>query len=526
MNRQVARSTRKLLEKIWCFALVIGAASSVSIAQENPPWPPDRETLFAPGFEVVSVEYFELPEPTPTAALTPYCDQRPSSDHRYNKWVSVLRDDQWFICNIDSGEQRGPFQLTFDDVQLAPAAVTPDGEWLILGTSSGEVTLPITTTYYSYHPATGQRHALGQVTIRSGINSIGNNGFTRWLSTTRGAFEISYGGESVADEYYAFDVTQPDSFQLITSGWMYDYYDDPPRYEYTETYAFTLWETGSFATTSRCNFTLYDATGVYRREVGYDCIGARVFRAGEDYLTVRVDSPESAKSRLLRFNPHSGYEVTHLLDEIEWFVGVSPDGRYAALVIGTNGRVNLENYYPPYGTYPKYHSYYPLHETVSLVVLDVQAGKSVYEAPLELETEYAYSNLYHFWCGDDCFAYSTNCEHQTLLRFTDEKVITSPPLAVQCGDDASGNFAKFSPDQQYILDDYCDAELEYCLVDVETGERQRLFASKLRYHTSANWLDDETLQVRLMPFSRSNSQDRRMAVYTVSITFEHTTNDQ
>lgn len=488
MNLQIVR--RAVLVSVFLSVVMFPVS-----AQDNPPWPPDPDTLFAPGVEILSVEETESTTETINCGL---------SSHSNSGWVYYVDDDQVQLCNIDTGETRNLSPLTSEEVGYLPndfnrAFLSPDKTWLVY---ARDVAIPGTNgqrVVSSYRLADGHINLLGTIDLLVGLNHPNMRGFRGWLSETRGTLVIDIFGDSVADDYFTYDVTQPDSLKPVGSGFYY-YYSAPPRYEVMMTSASLAFAT-SLDYRVDCTMSLLDADGEYHINLGYDCIGAWALRGGGQYFTLQVEAEDSTTSNLLRFDPYTGEKSVLMTDEIEWLVGVSPDGRYALLLMDDNGQLDLahEDFMSLYSF--NLHYYLSLNAPSRIVVWDNNTRTILHEMT---EPDGILPQFRQTWCGDDCLLYAYGCAADysalpvTLLRFDENQGVTAQTLEASCYDVGLEALILTSPDTRYLFHRLTPERL----IEVETGAAYPLFAegeSAVYRVPQAEWLDNETLKIWLRP---------------------------
>ncbi|MFN8531423.1 MAG: hypothetical protein U0670_22695 [Anaerolineae bacterium] len=234
---------------------------------------------------------------------------------------------RWLIlsCLIFAVRQTGD--------QIVRTSTSPDGQW--------EVTIvyvpPESPTglggyaVFSENMTTHQRLQLGDLPRR--LMAVSEPYFGEWVSNTQFAIRVD-GPESFSGSLYIADASQENSVETM-QGWVYDFREQPPRYEYLETDALIRWKTGTFtAFHHACSLALYDAFGLRQFLLGYDCAGstsmygdcqplhylgeANRFRNGRDrYIYLRFDAPPEASSMIRMIDAVTGAQTPLLSGEIE-----------------------------------------------------------------------------------------------------------------------------------------------------------------------------------------------------------------
>lgn len=163
------------------------------------------------------------------------------------EWVFVNHDSGKYLCNTTTDERYGPLPENIDWATdefnvLAYATTSPDSNWVVLAAIRPE-TYTDSFEYYGFELATSNLNYLGK--IYYDMFAVTYPSFGEWVSDSLGSIHDITGPESMSDGFYVFDVTQADSLELAAQGWVYDFYNDPPRYEYTLTDQFIQNKTGS-----------------------------------------------------------------------------------------------------------------------------------------------------------------------------------------------------------------------------------------------------------------------------------------
>lgn len=591
--------------KAWlivCTLLIVGVVR-VS-AQDNLPWPPDTETLFAPGVEVVSVEIRETPylpfgyelelddearlvriTDTSTQQVTeyPYPDEvseggrltrhdyagesnvlyqtEPSTDPlkiwRFDAsagiftpiglicgqmpwasgwqvlefWLYQTLDNGLYVCFTGDGTLRGPINLTPEelgciDVCEGKAVVSPDGQWLFYQQKiDKEPSSDSVVKFFSYRLDNGEILFIGEAIRDTGFlasEHMGYDGFSRWMSDTRGTIEFTYIGESSKDPRYTFEVNRANSLQSLPLFWpdLASREQEPVRYEEVITHAFRVFKSGAGGTERQtCTFTVYDATGLYQTELGYDCLGAQVMHRGEHYFTVTADGADVPDTHLVRFDAYTGKITTLFTDQIEWLYDVSEDGRIAVMVVDDDGIPNMVD--SPDFFFGDDRSLI-LDDTAKVVVLDTQTGNVLYEAPATVSFNWVQAIVR--WCGADCLVVTVPYVSTAMIQL-DMPTFTLP---IHPSDDEDVTFdachyyvstaSVLSPDEGRLYADFA-ANL---IIERATGKYARVFNPHIchPYYGRMKWLDDGRLELTLRS-AMNDSNDRlsviREAIYTLRI---------
>jgi hypothetical protein len=279
------------------------------------------------------------------------CDVQIVALPNEGEWRYVYHEDDLYLCFTETGETVGPLEVPDhlswrNSIPIEgdfPPAPSPDGQWLLLGGyDADENGIDPYLELYSYHLPTCELLHLGQLDYVPYLSGYLPQ-VQDWVSSTQGLIQEYSDGESNSDRFYIFDVSRPESLELAVVGWMYNFYEVPPRYEYMTTHSFLEWKTGSvWNEHQNCIFNLYDARGFRTYDLGYSCaprIGSDycengAMRIGDDYLFIRSEREEQGYNTLTYLDTETG-ELTDLLRNTgSTLLNISPDGRYLTLLTG------------------------------------------------------------------------------------------------------------------------------------------------------------------------------------------------
>lgn len=395
-----------------------------------------------------------------TGTITPHdmvCDNLIPAPPAQGKWVALIGWDTQAgvqldvrLCNTATGEITPPlpddidwyFPYPFPPVEVA---TSPDSNWLVLIASEGEGTFgrdtytPLAYAFYSYEIATGEVLRIGEVPIRLNMDTdINMPTIGGWVDDTHALVVHTLLGESAPNDFYNFDVTQAGSLSLFLQGWLQRstrvYIDYNRSYQTLETSAQLQFITGShFEFHQPCILSIYDTHGFRQFELGYDCLAAHFFYADGAYYTVRADANPSATSTLIRVDSLTG-EITELFTgEIEGFVQLSPDGRYATLMMDDNGQVDRVDVYlnaPRGGAQDPYEL-----ESPYFVTIDTQSGQVIETSTDADRFRYDYSNPFEYLLSPNANKYAVRMTQIGETTFTAEVTPRyyngySPPRAI------------------------------------------------------------------------------------------------
>lgn len=436
------------------------------------------------------------------------------------EWVllrSVEESEEIRLCFTETGQESFPLPEEITTLaRINEFKVSPDGKWMVMMGYIPDPAQPYGANMqvYSYELATEIYHTLGEFRFDGSSNLF----FSSWMSDVRGTIDYGPPQESLSKSYYTFDVTQPNSLEFITQGWMYHYdYDDPPRYDIVTTTAFGEWKTGSsgMAQHDPCKFTLYNAAGVHETyELGYDCAFAKVVRANaEAYLYIRIDSNPDEFSTLVQLNPYTGTQTALFEGEIESIEGVSPDGRYALLVMDRSGRIDLVDRYSDFVNWNAMPEAY-------LVILDTVSQEIIYRTGVYrgADIEWLADNrlfllTYTVSSLQSSGRYLTNHEALRLINlnpngYTETKIDDVPGVSPR----------HLSPDHQYLIATR-DGKAESAIIRLADGSIVPFLSDihNLQYVVYSQWVTSSQLQVRVSPKVGTSSDPDRYAVYTIQI---------
>jgi hypothetical protein len=334
-----------------------------------------------------------------------------------------------------------------------------------------------------------------------GIPEHGND-FTRiedWISDTRAVVRAyEWGTNSYNEQYYVVDVDHPNNLEYIASGTGVTpiYTENPPHVEWMPS-VYSYCDDGEYSSDWHIydlmtrTLTLYPAVG------GVTGLSFPLMDGTEDRLYRRVtdDGDElcgSAHSAtLVRFNYGTGEWQDLMTGEIEWIDSVSPDGRYAVLIMGSDGEILSNNWLIEGGG--DYRREFSTH----LIVLDLNTISMVYEAT---------SSVFHDY--NNPFSPSGTARPLSLTwldgnTFLIQYVDGIGDQVIQLGDEIEvlGEWRGLkehrtsfilSPDKRHILLNYGNGQ--YSLFNLETGETMPI-TNASEYSPSVYWVDSDTLHL-------------------------------
>jgi hypothetical protein len=290
--------------------------------------------------DVISwIWYFNLD----TKAFTRYtslCAHKRSLDHVSLEplWVYATDDDteRVRLCETKTGKVSVPLPSGYSwefppkiNSDSPPPFVSPSGSWLLLfGQADGN------THVFSYRLETEILTALGVMACTGCIDW----GFVDWLDTSVMIWSVDIENQHAI---YSADITQENSLELAVSRPMYapEFYDEPPRYDYvnftkTGKYWDNFWET-------RCERVIYDVLSHEKVivDLGPLCRPEQGEMDGIGYYR-DITSGAEGIAALTKYDSRTRESEVLYEGEIELILWVSPDDRYAFLVMDSDGVID------------------------------------------------------------------------------------------------------------------------------------------------------------------------------------------
>lgn len=262
--------------------------------------------------------------------------QEPDS---WGRWIPLQppgTDRGEFICHTATGEIIDSLPDGDYSWVVSPS---PDGRWLVLAGANRDRQIDV----FGYEFATEEWITLGVIDL--GGDQFG---FGDWVGSTKGTLTVDSRVSGPATLFYAFDVTQPGSLQYIFGVWYDDLFSLPDRPGYAAFFAapHASYQSGTDMQGLECALTIYDAQGVRRHTLAYNCLPvatgfteyAPTIRIDDTLYYLTTDRENAIISALRRFDLVTETGNAPLwIDEIEAILSVSPDHRYVALLIDDNG---------------------------------------------------------------------------------------------------------------------------------------------------------------------------------------------
>jgi hypothetical protein len=326
----------------------IATAQTLVPTSTPAPWPPDPHAIFADG-----VQWEVVPPSPPPPTETPYVEPTYNPDYLWvcdgvlsawalgeGPWVAVypVQNDtrQGYLCNIEADEQRHalpPNESGYDDWDVY---TTPDKTKLLLG---------LGFEFFAYDLEDDSYIKLGDAMVYSESDML----LCRWITDTLGVLcsRERQGRPYFPEEYFVFDITQPNSIMPAFKGWENDVFYDDELKRNVSLYG-DMYEKG-FAggppgQHTACHVTVYDAQGLREKELGYDCLpvfdedtATPFYRYGDYLYYILVDEDEMRRTSLYRYSLVDE-TITEIIDdfEVKNIIAVSPDEQYIVILTDTD----------------------------------------------------------------------------------------------------------------------------------------------------------------------------------------------
>jgi hypothetical protein len=378
-----------------------------------------------------------------------------------------------------------------------------DGKWLLMwNTNRPDLSSFSDLHVYSYNVATRRLIYLGSF-------QFGEENHLRWISDTEGLYYSGGMPESFPRMLFYFDMTKPDSLTYFMDGWA-NYHDDPPRYEYLQTYhqvSHRLDMTGY----SPCVVVLFNFSQKERTPqshyLGEDCFG-NVVRHQSSYFYVSYGESEPTKLTLYSLDTETKEQKTWFSDkDLLALDSTSPDGRYAILMLNDGTWPAIQdptsgNTIPLEDLDPWIYSYYGLG-SLHMAIFDTQQGKIVYDNPAW--EDYGATN----WVNDTSFI-ATDSERQHpvhLFQLTEKGLVQAETELPKQGS------ARFSPNNQLAIIKHDSQFVVYNLLTGKMTPLMNEFQSN-DFDLDMKWTDNQRIQISLYHIHRY--QYEKPIVYTIS----------
>ncbi len=366
-----------------CFFLVQG----ITLADDNPPTSLDVDSIIL-SERVTLTPILEAAPPEPPAKIYPTEQTCPgllmnAAASQAKPWAYGIdtKTGQTYLCNRETGVTK---LLPAETTDWSSIVLSPEEQWLILSGLEAEFANRGGPQYfYSYEVASGTLNFLGKVSSLSTFT-----GFLDWLGET----EVTYYTEDAlhGGSYYLINLARPNGLEAIISSDA-SYRENPPRYEYLSSHALLSgdWDNASH---QPCVLEFYDLnTRLYfKDEMAYNCGGVYGPNANQ-YFYVAFDGDVISQSTLNMLNIQSGQRQELYRGEIEALESVSPDGRYAVLIVDDNGVVDRA----AMGDQIQFFDWHTLANP-EYHFLDTQTGKIIYDLPVLSEPFNPFNPFYYF----------------------------------------------------------------------------------------------------------------------------------
>lgn len=396
-------------------------------AQDATEWPPDPETIFAPGVEVVEVKAIKpfadnqnrvlyiyegqsqiwrvYPFPPEIGAirfiydygredgklgvgtdvnfdnwlvepdtgefvrLPNLCKERYPS---FDLWVFYIDspDGHTYLCNTETGRLSSPMPENITISTNDRIFVAPD--YLSLVFTDRDQYPHNANKFYAYNIHDNQFLVLG--TDKGGEEIKG----VKWIENNHVVIRSGDMPSWGSGNYYIANVNEPQSLTYIqnTSNEYPLYYSDElKRYKWIDYDA------------SGCNLVLFNPIDTSYENYPLDedlcSLGAEIpAHAGDQlYLVINRDNrfiPISVS--LVRYNPFTRERTDLFTGEIELWTQMSPDGKYINLVLDDNGLIDTEADYEDYDKVSVERLSHP-----QLAIFDLERQTIVYQIPVKWE---------------------------------------------------------------------------------------------------------------------------------------------
>jgi hypothetical protein len=438
------------------------------------------------------------------------------------QWVYVTEGEETILCFTETDERRGPlpdYDGVWEDERYSSIYTSPDGHTLLVANVVFvELNASLLVHYFAYTLQNDTLTPLGVLHDGSQLSWASIHPGS-WVSETKGIL-FGRGWSGSGAPTYVFDTSRPNSLEPFVAGYLYspDFELVPPRYEYIRTNRLLEVRSGSrYTEREPCQFSLYDASGAYHHELGYDCTGANIVRASEEYLYVRVDHAPAETSTLVRLDPYSGETTEVFAGEIEGIVSASPDGRFALLVMDNNGSIDMVNQYELDNIDGPV--LLRLLQQPYLIVLDMETNQVRFDSrnyDWSSEISASVPQLHSVWCSNTCILMSYPQQSTTQIILNEELIETNS-ITFSTSAFLSGNspsFIEVSPtDQHHVLIGLRSIPM---LFDFENGTMSAILTEDAleRYHPIVRWNPDGNLEVK---FFDTSSRVYPIAQYIVQV---------
>ncbi|MEQ8674953.1 MAG: hypothetical protein RLP44_03710 [Aggregatilineales bacterium] len=426
----------------------------------------------------------------------------------YGAWVFVNDETtgQANLCFTETDQRSIPLPegIVWDHYQSGTPDVSPDDERLVIF----GVVLDDRGLMAQSYEAYGYSIADDQLIYLGNIPSISASDYPPsarlgWINDSQGSIFYGPTQRGLSHAFYGFDLDQPESLELIVRGWMniYDFNPIELRYEYMETTAFLEWQTGTmYQTHEPCRFFAYEARGIFRYDLGYDCPGVDFASAGDFVYTVRVDGNPAQSSTLIRLNIVTG-EITEMISgSFEGVLTVTHDNRYILLAVGSDA-IDRVDYYDP--------NEFEMREigAANLIVFDLQTRERVQA----MGSATFWSDVTTYVCGENCFVATLGdspfVEIPTYIIFPPSGEITS----------LTTSLFRPSPSGENFIVDYTDYGGGLSVANFNNGTITPLEITQDVYEVSFGWDRTEDIINAYVTLPETETAPSQTALFTLRV---------
>jgi hypothetical protein len=300
-------------------------------------------------------------------------------------WVFTTGEDSMVrLCEMATGIKTEPLPTNvqwdvyppFSSGPL-PVFVSPDQEWLVLFGLKEEQ-----TEIYSYHVNSQTLTRISTIACVGCFEMDAVDWYDDFVTIE------SYDYRTNTHILYSFTISQPSTFQQVItrSRYQLEFYKDPLRYEYINfPIEEDIWKT-------QCERVVYDilANQVQKTPLGPFCRAELGDAKGIGYYR-DVSQAGNGIVQLVRYDAKTQVRKSLYTGEIEWVEWISPDEKYAILVLDSDGYISS----PPFHS-PSYGWGFP--DQPRLAFVNIDEDKILFETPVDwLACDVAYGGPDFSW---------------------------------------------------------------------------------------------------------------------------------
>jgi hypothetical protein len=385
-----------------------------------------------------------------------------------------------------------------------PPKASPDGRWVVFSDCEFE---PHPVSLYSYDTTTGEVRFLGpgpgeheeMVTV------------DRWADNLHPVIQFDSTRNPSFVSLYVADVSQSESMRRIfgtlryNSSWdWFSFYENPLRYEWVP----AEFAVSSMRTTESCRLHAFDLETL--QEITYPPVsgvcgrGVPVNDASDDRLYRSVEQLDSDiyiyTATLFRFDPYTGDSMSLFSGEIEWLENVTPDGRFATLLMDDSGSVEETS-----ATVDSVYWFGDRLLSPYRAIFDLTTQRIIYEFPLT----YLHDGLFSpetQYLGSNTFLLTDDDNKASLLEVTASDTLVEPLPRIRFGP-ASGTRIPLwtdAPGESWGMTVY----------NAATGEMTPVIRplSYEPYRVQIEWQSDDLLHVEVIDVVRTTDESRPFAL--------------